>query len=87
MEGEGRGELPPALLDHPGYRAHVHHGRKYARVDFDTSGAYMVDQQGNIYGIKAYGVVNRAHHYGTLDTLDDWDWSGYHAVRKEEVAQ
>jgi len=48
----------------------------------------MIDKQtGDVYSIKAYGVINRAHRYGTLDTLDDWDWSGYHAVRKEEVAQ
>ena len=61
-------------------------GRKYANVDRGTSGVYMVDlATGEIFGIKGYGVIHRGHQYGTLDTLDDYDWSGYRAVRRERV--
>lgn len=55
-------------------------GAKYARVDFGGSGMYMVDlATGEIFGIKAYGVIHRGHRYGTLDTIEAWDWSGYKA--------
>ena len=46
---------------------HIHYGRKWTRVDVGYSGAYMIDPAGNIYGIKAYGVPNLRHSYGTLD--------------------
>jgi hypothetical protein len=46
------------------------------------SGKYMVDLDGTIYGIKAYGVPHLGHRYGTLDTIQEWDWSGYSAVRR-----
>lgn len=62
-------------------------GRKYARVDVGTSGRYMVElATGAIYGIKAYGVIHRGHHYGTLDTVADYDWRGAQA-RKIETEQ
>ena len=58
-------------------------GKKYVKVDVGSSGKYMVDlSDGVIYGIKAYGVIHRGHIYGTLDTIDQWDWSGYEAVKK-----
>ena len=57
--------------------------KKYANVDVGRSGRYMVElATGEIFGIKAYGVIHRGHQYGTLDTLADFDWSGYRAVRK-----
>ena len=57
-------------------------GRKYANVDVGDSGKYMVElTTSRIYGIKGYGVISRAHCYGTLDTLDCFDWSGYTATR------
>jgi hypothetical protein len=52
-------------------------GKKYTKVDIGSSGKYMVDENGNIFGIKAYGVVHRGHHYGTLDTIHDWYWGDY----------
>jgi hypothetical protein len=62
------------------YRAAVHVGPKYTRVDFDGSGKYMVvNATGEIFGIKGYGVIHRGHAYGTLDTIALWDWSGYRA--------
>ena len=57
------------------------HGRRWIKVDVGTSGKYMVDTDGAIYGIKGYGVPHLGHQYGTLDTIQEWDWSGYTAVR------
>ncbi len=55
-------------------------GKKYARVDVGTSGKYMVDMETQeIYGIKGYGVIHKGHQYGTLDTIQDWNWGFYHA--------
>jgi hypothetical protein len=57
-------------------------GSKYYKVDMDRSGKYMVDiESGTIYGIKAYGVPNKIRNYGTLDTIDDWFWGDYHAIK------
>jgi len=61
--------------------AHYKVGAKYIKVDVGTSGRYMVDAVGNIYGIKAYGVIHRGHCYGTLDTIDAYYWGDYRAVK------
>ena len=62
------------------YEVTVKVGNKFARVDIGNSGRYMVDlETGEIYGIKAYGVVHRGHRFGTLDTIHEWDWIGYRA--------
>ena len=61
----------------------VKNGNKYIKIDIGTSGRYMIDPDGNIYGIKAYGQIHRGHYYGTIDTVDNYDWSGYRAIRKE----
>jgi hypothetical protein len=42
-------------------------GKKYTKVDVGGSGRYMIDSAGNIFGIKAYGVVHTGKRYGTLD--------------------
>lgn len=61
-------------------RTSVKIGKRWARVDVGTSGKYMVDvATGEIVGIKAYGVPHPGHRYGTLDSIYDWDWSGYTA--------
>lgn len=57
-------------------------GAKYTKVDVGSSGKYMVDQDGRIFGTKAYGVIHRGHQYGTLDTIEDWYWGDYVAARK-----
>jgi hypothetical protein len=54
-------------------------GKAYARVDVGDSGRYMVDADGNIFGIKAYGVIHRGHQYGTLDTINNFFWGFYRA--------
>lgn len=56
-------------------------GKKYIKVDQGDSGKYMiVKETGEIFGIKAYGVIHRGHQFGTLDTIDQWNWGGYRAV-------
>ncbi len=59
----------------------IKHGLKYTKVDVNTSGRYMIDQGGNIYGIKAYGVIHRGHLYGTIDTINDYYWGDYTAIK------
>jgi hypothetical protein len=46
----------------------------------------VVNATGEIFGIKAYGVIHRGHRYGTLDTLDSYDWGGYAAHPKSTRA-
>ncbi len=79
-------DYPSIDLNHDAYRAKVHVGPKYTRVDFGGSGKYMVvNATGEIFGIKAYGVIHRGHAYGTLDTAEQWAWGGYRAERKVAV--
>ena len=82
--GGGFGSTMPDHLLAQG-KAHIHIGPKYTRVDVGTSGKYMVvNATGEIFGIKAYGVIHRGHYFGTLDTVNEYDWSGYLAVRRRE---
>ncbi len=58
-------------------------GSKYIKIDVGSSGKYMVESStGNIYGIRAYGVIHRGYRFGSLDTIHEWNWSGYRAVKK-----
>ena len=59
----------------------IKQGKKYTKVDVGDSGKYMVDEEGNIFGIKAYGVIHRGHYFGTLDTINQYDWGGYRAYK------
>ncbi len=46
----------------------------------------MVENEtGNIYGIKAYGVIHKGHFYGTLDTINLYFWGEYRAVKREGI--
>lgn len=66
-------------------KVQVTKGKKYTKVDVGGSGKYMVEHEtGAIYGIKAYGVIHKGHYYGTVDTIDDYDWSGYTGVKKNK---
>lgn len=76
----------PVLSAIPGYKEQYHGvrvipGKKYVKVDVGTSGKYMIEGE-IVFGIKAYGVIHRGHQYGTLDTINEWDWSGYVGVKK-----
>jgi hypothetical protein len=58
-------------------------GKKYTKVDVGSSGKYMVvNETGEIFGIKAYGVIHKGHRYGTLDTIHAYYWGEYTATRK-----
>ncbi len=56
-------------------------GNKYTKIDRGSSGFLMIDADGNIFGIKAYGVIHRGHYYGTLDTINDYNWGDYTPVK------
>lgn len=72
-----------------GIKAVVIPGRKYTKIDVcypQQSGRYMVvNETGEIFGIKAYGVINKGHRFGTLDTIDKYYWGGYSAQLKKAV--
>jgi hypothetical protein len=74
----------PWLWENPS-KVTVIPGKKYTKIDVGASGKYMVDSEGNIFGIKAYGVIHRGHQYGTLDTIDSWYWGDYTAVHKSQI--
>lgn len=57
-------------------------GKKYTKVNIGSSGWFMVDADGNIYGIKGYGKVNKKKHYGTLDTIKKYWWGEYAPILK-----
>mgnify|MGYP001615715714 CR=1 FL=1 len=90
LESEQRARLareyPKLDLTTEQYRARVAVGLKYSLVDFGGSGKYMVvNATGEIFGIKSYGVIHRGHAYGTLGTLNAWDWGGYAATPRKAV--
>ena len=58
----------------------VKEGKKYIKIDVGNSGFLMLDSEGNIFGIKAYGVINKKHFYGTIDTVNLYNWGGYKPV-------
>ena len=72
-------------------RVTVKAGPVYTKVDagpqHNMSGQYMVENAtGIIFGIKGYGKVHKGHRYGTLDTIREWDWSGYKGRKFAEPA-
>ena len=66
--------------------SHYHIAKKYTRVDIGDNGRYMVENEtGNIYGIKAYGVIHRGHFFGNLNNIDNYFWGSYRAILKTGV--
>jgi len=59
----------------------IKEGKKYTKIDMGGSGKYMIDTEGNIFGIKAYGVIHKGHIYGNLDTLAEYYWGDYKAYK------
>lgn len=61
-------------------------GNKYIKIDLDSgagcSGKLMIDGEGNIFGIKGYGVPNKKKQYGTLDTINNYFWGNYYPVER-----
>jgi hypothetical protein len=70
-----------------GDTVHVEKGRKFDKVYIQTAnqklGRYMVDRNSwVIYGIKSWAQINERRTYGTLDTVDQYDWSSYYGAPK-----
>ncbi len=67
-------------------------GRKFDKVYVQTFhqgkplqklGRYMVDRNSwVIYGIKSWAQINERRTYGTLDTVDQYDWKHHYGVPK-----
>ncbi len=55
--------------------------KKYTYIDINQSGRYMINNSGEIYGIKAYGVINKRKFYGTLNIINEFYWGDYTAKR------
>lgn len=53
--------------------------KKYTYIDVGQGGKYLINNNNEIFGIKAYGVINTSRFYGTLDTIDDYYWGDYRA--------
>uniref|UniRef100_A0A6M3LMB1 Uncharacterized protein n=1 Tax=viral metagenome TaxID=1070528 RepID=A0A6M3LMB1_9ZZZZ len=60
-------------------------GKKYTKVDVGSSGKFMVDADGNIFGIKGYGVIHRGKRYGTLDTINEYYWGNYSPIKRTDT--
>jgi hypothetical protein len=77
--------------DH-GETVEIETGRKFDKVFVQTYhqgkplqklGRYMVDRNSwVIYGIKSWAQINERRVYGTLDTVDQYDWSPYYGTPK-----
>ena len=61
----------------------VKEGKKYFKIDKGHSAFIMIDFEGNIFGVKGYGVINKKKCYGTLDTIHEYYWGEYNPVKKE----
>lgn len=71
-----------------GETVEIETGRKFDKVYVQTYhqgkplqklGRYMVDRNSwLIYGIKSWAQINPRRTYGTLDTVDQYDWSPYY---------
>ena len=82
----GRDGCPPVPANQLMAGARIVEGRKYAKIDKGSDevqwqGRFMVDSDGNIFGIKAYGKVHHGHNYGTLDTINDWNWGEFYPTK------
>ena len=83
----------------------VETGRKFDKVfvqgKHQKHGRYMVDRNSwTIYGIKSWAQINPRRTFGTIDTVAQFDWSGYtgnpksgtaaekeHTAREAEIAK
>lgn len=60
--------------------------RKFWYIDVGHAGRYMVEvATQKIFGVKAYGQVHYGKQYGTLDTVEEFNWGPYYAVRKPKA--
>jgi hypothetical protein len=74
-------------VDH-GDTIQIETGRKFDKVYVQTKhqklGRYMVDRNSwVIYGIKSWAQINERRVFGTLDTVDQYDWAPFQGVPKQ----
>jgi hypothetical protein len=65
----------------------VETGRKFDKVYVQTPnqklGRYMVDRNSwQIFGIKSWAQINPRRTFGTIDVVNQYDWSGYTGIPK-----
>jgi len=54
-------------------------GRKFDRIQISDGVRYFVNKKtGEIFGARSYIAPNLKWYFGTLDTVDQWNWSDYH---------
>lgn len=70
------------ILSVNGRAAYTITGRKYDKVMLQPAPStafapwFFVDRaDGSIYGIRSHLAPNLKHWYGTVDTMEEWDWS------------
>ena len=80
IEGIAATVLPDLPTGWHHKRVEIRRQHRYIYIDIGGSGRYMIDNAtGQIFGIKAYGVVNRKKAFGTVHTVNEWNWGGYWA--------
>ena len=53
-------------------------GNKYAKIVNKSSVRYFVElSTGTIFAAKSWAAPNRNRSYGTLDTMDEFNWGDY----------
>ena len=72
---------------HTGDTWKVETGRKFDKVYVQTPnqklGRYMVDRNSwQIFGIKSWAQINPRRTFGTIDVVNQYDWSGYTGTPK-----
>jgi hypothetical protein len=72
-----------SLVHAPDWEVTIVPRRKYTLINIGRSARYVIENAtGIIYGCKAYGVVHKGHVYGTLNTIEEWNWGGYTAIKR-----
>jgi len=58
-------------------------GKKYIRIIIGSSARYFVEfGTGTIYGSESWSKPNLRRQFGTLGTVDQFEWGGYEAKAK-----
>lgn len=63
----------------------IKRGKQYIKIDVGDSGKFMYDtENGHLYFIKGYGVINRKKDYGPLDKIvkKGFEFDGYSIHKK-----
>lgn len=83
LQAEQQARVKKQYPDVPSLMETVSHntGKVYARILIGGSAHYFVRvSDGMIFASASFKAPNFVRSYGTLDTIDQFDWSGYNAV-------